>query len=338
MNQELKLCLLCKGGARQVYEGMSGYIEGTHYNVYECSQCLTSFIDPMSNLKEEYDVIYGGKESKRDAGYRYYYYVAKGVKNLKNPFKVLIDYTAIYWGVDKALQEGGIAKGAKILEVGSGLGYFTHALNEEGFHCEGLEYSETAVSFANSFFGKHYTQGTIEEYAKKNPGKYDAVIATEVIEHVEDPVSFIGAFLEVLKPGGKIIITTPNKDVHPAGTIWETDHAPKHLWWFTEKGLQAIAQHFETPFSLIDFTDYKKTRLYSIPRGVAFNAPGVQAIVNKEGEALRKNTIGLRGRVMKVLSPSLYMKLVGAYHKVTFFRKSKPEDGSMYILCASISK
>ncbi|MDD5407043.1 MAG: methyltransferase domain-containing protein [Sulfurovaceae bacterium] len=316
---------------------MSGYVEGTKYDIYECPKCLTSFVDPMSNLKEEYDLIYG-KENIKDAVYNYYYYIAKGVKNLKNPLNALSDYTAIYWGVKKALEDGAIEKGAKILEVGSGLGYFTHALNKSGYECDGLEYSDTAVSFANSFFGNNYTQGTIEEYAKTHAEEYDAVIATEVIEHVENPESFIGAFLHVLKPGGKILITTPNKDVHPKGTIWETDYAPKHLWWFTESGLRTIAEHFKRPFHLVDFTEYKKNKLYTIPTGTAFEAPNKLPVVDKNGRALHVKSGGYRERLMRILPPSLYMQVVGIYHKLTFFRKAKKENGSMYILCAVISK
>lgn len=332
-----KVCTLCKSPAYRVFEGMSGYVLGTKYDVYECSKCNSSFVDPMSNLKEEYDLIYG-KENVKDAVYNYYYYVASGVKNVRNPLNVLSEYTAIYWGVLKAFKDNNIKEGANILEVGSGLGYFTYALNKAGYKAEGLEYSETATNFANNFFGNNYTQGTIEEYAKNNKEKYDVVVATEVIEHVESPESFIGAFLEVLKPGGKIIITTPNKDVHPRGTVWETDYAPKHLWWFSEKGLKAIAEHFHKQFYCVDFTEYKESRLFNIPIGTPFEAPNKQPMVDKEGITLNKNNKGYKQGLMQILPPSLYLRIVGWYHHLTFFRKTKTESGSMYILCGVITK
>lgn len=332
-----KTCALCHVQAPCVYEGMSGYVKGTRYDIYECPQCLTSFVDPMSNLKEEYDLIYG-KENTKDSVYRYYYYLAQGVKSSSQPFNLLADYTAIYWGVQKALADEGIKKGAKILEVGSGLGYCTYALNKAGYVCNGLEYSETATSFASTFFGQYYTHGTIEAYAQTHKEMYDVVIATEVIEHVEDPKSFIEAFLEVLKPGGCIIITTPNKDVHPQGTRWETDHAPKHLWWFTEQGLRRIAESFGKALYLVDFTTYKKDKLYSIPIGVAFAPPSASPVVDIYGNPLHKHKKGYKERLMNLLPPLWYMQLVSVYHKVTFFRKSREENGSMYILCAVILK
>ncbi len=99
MNQQQndqKACSLCGGSANLVYKEMNGYVEGTKYDVYECANCSSSFVDPMSNLKEEYNIIYGGDNTK-DAGYNYYYYLAKGVKSLKNPFKDLENYCAIFW-------------------------------------------------------------------------------------------------------------------------------------------------------------------------------------------------------------------------------------------------
>jgi SAM-dependent methyltransferase len=291
----------------------------------------------MSNLSAEYDAIYG-KENMKDAVYNYYYYLAKGVKSIKKPLHVLSEYTAIYWGVVKALNDNKIIKNASILEVGSGLGYFTYALNKEGYNARGVEYSETATAFAKNYFGDFYTNGTIEEYAKNHKGQYDVVLATEVIEHVEDPVSFIGSFLEVLKPGGKIIITTPNKDVHPKGTVWETDYAPKHLWWFTEAGLSAIASHFNKTCMLVDYSEYKKNRLYSIPVGKAFVAPSAQPVINKKGVALHTKHVGYKEKIMRLIPAPLYLRIVGMYHKCVWFRKSKKEDGSMYILCAVITK
>jgi 2-polyprenyl-6-hydroxyphenyl methylase/3-demethylubiquinone-9 3-methyltransferase len=45
---------------------------------------------------------------------------------------------------------------------------------------------------------------------------FDLVISVEVIEHVQNPIGFLGGISTVLKPGGKAIITTPNVDNLPA--------------------------------------------------------------------------------------------------------------------------
>lgn len=52
---------------------------------------------------------------------------------------------------------------------------------------------------------------TIQGFAANNEEKYDAVVASEVLEHVTDKKGVIKASTQCLKPGGSIIITTESK-------------------------------------------------------------------------------------------------------------------------------
>lgn len=45
------------------------------------------------------------------------------------------------------------------------------------------------------------------------PGSFDVVIASEIIEHVVDPKAFVHSLLRVVRPGGKLLISTPYKEV-----------------------------------------------------------------------------------------------------------------------------
>lgn len=56
-----------------------------------------------------------------------------------------------------------------------------------------------------------YCNETIEEHNIRVGCKYDAVIVTEVLEHVEDKESFLKSCTATLLPGGSIFITTFNK-------------------------------------------------------------------------------------------------------------------------------
>lgn len=58
-----------------------------------------------------------------------------------------------------------------------------------------------------------YLYESIEEHAAKHEGEYDAIVASEVIEHVPDPDEFIKNCLKTLKPGGSISITTLNRTI-----------------------------------------------------------------------------------------------------------------------------
>jgi SAM-dependent methyltransferase len=332
-----KTCALCGGRARMTCKGMKGYVEGSSYDVYECSHCLSSFINLVGDLGKEYNAIYG-TDPTQNAGYRYYHYLAHASKQLRTPLHDLAEFSAVFWGVRKALRDVGVGKGAKLLEVGSGLGYFTHALNKAGYVASGLEYSPTAVEFARRFFGEQHAQGTIEEFAEEHAEEFDAVIATEVIEHVIDPVMFVGKGLQALKPGGKLILTTPIKDIHPEGTIWETEPAPVHLWWFTEKGIEAIARRFSANVSFVDFTEYTTCKVWHVHIGQPHVPPSVGPLVRTDGTPYTPLRKGYRERLMAVLPAWMYVKLVALYHAMKFLQRGKPPSRYMYGMCAVIEK
>lgn len=332
-----KICALCESEAICVYENMDGYVKGTTFNVYECRNCKSSFVDPMSNLKEQYDVIYGGDTTK-DSGYTYYYYLAKGVKSLSNPLKDLSNYSAIFWGVVKAIKDRKIEKGAKILEVGSGLGYLTYAFNKAGFDCEGIDYSDTATNFANKLYGEKYFQGTVEGFSVNRSSIYDVIVATEVIEHVVDPNLFVENIMKMLKSGGSLILTTPIKDIHPVGTIWETNPAPEHLWWFTEKGIEEVGKKNNAAVSFVDFTEYTTNKVWSVNLGTANVPPNKGPVMDKDGRLINIHKKGYKEKVMSILPAWIYIKMVIFYHNLRFLQKDKKPTRYMYGICAVLVK
>jgi 2-polyprenyl-3-methyl-5-hydroxy-6-metoxy-1,4-benzoquinol methylase len=291
----------------------------------------------MTNLQEEYEIIYGGDTTK-DSATDYYYYLAHASKQLSNPLKDLGNFSAIFWGVVRALQDEDIKPGSSILEVGSGLGYLTHALNKAGYTCEGLDYSQTAIDFAKKFFGGKHSQGTIDTFIPENGKKYDAIIATEVIEHVVSPTEFVSKCLALLKPGGKLILTTPIKDIHPEGTIWETEPAPVHLWWLTEKGIASVAHALGAKVSFVDFTDYTTHKVWHVHVGKAGVAPTSGPVMSNDRKCIHPPRIGYKQRLMKVLPAWMYVKLVCLYHDLRFLQKNKTPSRYMYGMCAVITK
>jgi len=113
----------------------------------------------------------------------------------------------------------------KVLDLGCGDGRFTAFLGEFA-DTDALELSSEAVKMANS---KHphvnYFQGDALTYSLEE-NTYDVVVSQEVIEHIEDQESYIEVCYKVLKKGGYLIMTTPNKKVfdHMKGGNWS--HQP----------------------------------------------------------------------------------------------------------------
>lgn len=253
-----KTCTLCNSQAFRVYEGMIGYIENSKFDIYECANCDASFVDPLSSDESIYNHIY--RQAELIPGYTRYSRFAELVKKVGRPLDVLANLENTYWSVRESLRKifGDHKKDISILEVGSGLGYLTYSLNKAGYTTIGLDLSREAVNKAKERYGNFYEAGDLFLVSKERPKCYDCIIMTEILEHVENPKSFIEATLFMLKDGGKLIITTPNKTKSEKGIIWQSDVPPVHLWWLSEKSIQMVAQSLGKTCEFIDFTPYTK--------------------------------------------------------------------------------
>lgn len=99
----------------------------------------------------------------------------------------------------------------KVLEIGCGKGGFLQKMQQKGVLCVGLELNKKAISYGLS---KKLTilNKSIQEHAKKNYQKYDVVCSFQVIEHIANIKEFLQASVDVLKPGGRLILSVPNND------------------------------------------------------------------------------------------------------------------------------
>lgn len=110
-------------------------------------------------------------------------------------------------------------EGIKIADIGCGGGILTECLARVGAHVTGLDASAELIDIAKEHIKLdptilervNYIQTSVEKFSPKNEKLYDAVIASEVIEHVQNPEIFLKECVKLLKPGGSIFITTINK-------------------------------------------------------------------------------------------------------------------------------
>jgi SAM-dependent methyltransferase len=94
----------------------------------------------------------------------------------------------------------------RVLEVGSGLGILRTFLPDADY--TGLELDPEAVGFARQQFpSATFLQTPIEEF--RDDDGFDAVVATEVLEHLENPTLALRRIHDLLKPQGRFVGTTP---------------------------------------------------------------------------------------------------------------------------------
>ncbi len=97
----------------------------------------------------------------------------------------------------------------RVLEVGSGLGFFLDVCEEFGINALGCDIDAEAVRYANRARTRVHL-GTLDNFYANNT--FDAVFAFNLIEHLPHPKSFFEEAHRVLRPGGTLILETPVRE------------------------------------------------------------------------------------------------------------------------------
>ncbi len=181
-----KYCELCG----QEYEGKF-YSRGSNYTVLKCSKCDLLWADPLTdeNYEKMINSDYFGEEI----------YLSKE-KGQKERFRSQIEKVLKIYG-NKVLKDE-----IKILDVGSGLGFFIDVCDEMKIYCEGCDINEKAVNYSNRERNKTRI-GTVDGYYEDN--SFDMIFALNLIEHIPHPKEFITQCARILKPGGLLVLETP---------------------------------------------------------------------------------------------------------------------------------
>lgn len=129
----------------------------------------------------------------------------------------------------------------RVLDAGAGPGEFSSRLSDAGFVAIACDQDETVFCGKCHKFIPCNLNGDWAS-AVKVEGPYDAVVAQEVIEHIENPTRFIRDIASLLKPGGLCILTSPN-DQDKASRIDFLFHG--ELPWFRLENLSGAGH--QTP-------------------------------------------------------------------------------------------
>ena len=105
---------------------------------------------------------------------------------------------------------------ARVLDVGCGGGLLSEALAGEGAVVTAIDLSPELLKVARlhgleTGVSVDYRQQPVEALATEAPGSFDAVTCMEMLEHVPDPAAIIRACAELLRPGGRLYLSTLNR-------------------------------------------------------------------------------------------------------------------------------
>lgn len=134
----------------------------------------------------------------------------------------------------------------RLLEVGGGFGIISHmAATLFGWDVLNVDPSDRSV-WGGRALGITARKGYVD--AATPGGGFDAVIASEVVEHVADPDAFITSLSACLRPGGALFLTTPNAravalDAAPGAEyldVIESYGPGHHRTLFSRRGLETL--------------------------------------------------------------------------------------------------
>lgn len=155
----------------------------------------------------------------------------------------------------------------KICDLGCGRGWIANQLSCFG-EVVGVELSNEAVETAQQRWPHiQFVQGDLLKFRSEE--KFDIVISSEVIEHVSRKSLFIETIDAILRPGGHLILTTPNGAVWPHYQASGVSLQPIEEWLSMSQMKKLLKPHFKiirheciTP----DHSCYGILRLISSPK------------------------------------------------------------------------
>lgn len=135
-----------------------------------------------------------------------------------------------------------VSADCRYLEIGCSGGASLAAAASLGWRCWGVEMSPSAAQVAAARRGVEAVYSGSVEAAPLPPASFDVIALFDVVEHFEDPRSSLSHIRELLKPGGFLLLLTPDGDSASArllGRRWP-HLLPEHLVCFSRTGLTRL--------------------------------------------------------------------------------------------------
>jgi SAM-dependent methyltransferase len=147
----------------------------------------------------------------------------------------------------------------KLLDVGCGDGRFLRYAKEQGFEVWGIDFDKKSVENVKRNLGIDtvFAMSLEEfyEYAKERGLKFDVITFFEVLEHQDKPREFLQMVKGLLKEGGYIAGSVPNREYLFAEIGWKyfhTDYPPHHFLRFSKSSLEKA----------LNFAGFKDVEVY----------------------------------------------------------------------------
>ena len=100
--------------------------------------------------------------------------------------------------------------GGRVLDVGCSTGYLAERLAAAGNTVFGIEVDPAAARVAERWCERVIVGDVERVELPDEPGGFDAIVCGDLIEHLREPCRFLARLRPLLRPGGRLVLTTPN--------------------------------------------------------------------------------------------------------------------------------
>lgn len=255
-------CDLCGSPGEIVRSGVTdpdGNLDGS-WSFRHCSDpaCGVYWLDPAPRPEEMWKAYTTYHTHTRRSGDR----VSKGVLSLVH--RILRVVLWPLWMVNGLTREASYLRFmtlahepiGTLLDVGCGGGRFLNRMQKRGWQVEGSDFDEQATKKVSARYGIKTHIGDLSQCALP-ANSFDVITMSQTIEHLYTPEATLRECLRILKPGGLLVMTTPNVYSIAAsefGAHWRGWEAPRHLHLFSVESLQRLTQR--VGFEIVEARSY----------------------------------------------------------------------------------
>ena len=216
----IEKCLVCHSDqVRKVMDITDHLVSHESFILKECEQCKFRFIsDPP-----EADVAYKYYETEE---YVEHSDSSEGLINI-------VYHRARRWMLQykyRIMKKAGRTQ--KLLDFGTGTGYFINFMKTKGFQVHGVEISDKARKFGKESFQLDIHHPN-DIYSDSFPTKFGYITFWHVLEHIYNPDEVLNRVRELMDDQGLLIVALPNYDCLEEKiylNYWNGYDIPRHLW------------------------------------------------------------------------------------------------------------
>lgn len=215
-------CPLCRLGSSPEPLQLGGYA------LYLCAGCSLRFAPQAFHVPLDYDRVYQSEEYETDQ-----------VRTLASLDSRAVAEHPTYRAFFDQVPH---VPGGRLLDIGCGVGRFGHAAYHVGWDVTGIDVSPLAINIGQKFAPFPLRVSTVEQLIAEG-GQFDVVTAFEVLEHLSDPLEFLGGAQRLLRPGGQAFFTVPNWNCLSVQSSTRPDWLPPiHLLFFSDPALRRAGE------------------------------------------------------------------------------------------------